>query len=178
MIKSQEEYIRSISKPHLCNIDMDKCIENFDENLFGSFKDKIDRETFDLKISKSLCFNNKVIGGYLLDIHSMLDTISDIVYWVEKDILKDLEFYVDQKFLEQYKNKSGVLSDFIYIDKEYRGNNYANILINYGKLLGDYVWGLSVPNETTEYWINKQGRIKILEYKEGTDVIILTSTIL
>lgn len=176
MIVSQQKYIKSISKPYLCDIDIEKTIENYDEKLFGSFNDKIERKTFDKEISKSLCLNNKIIGGYLLSEHSMLSTVSDIIYLVENGNLSDLKFYVDQNILDSYKNKKGILSDFIYIDKRYRGNNYANILINYGKSLGDYVWGLSIPNESTEYWVNKQNRVKILEYKDEDGLVILTST--
>ena len=176
MITKQQEYISKKNHPYLCNIDMDEIIKHFDEKIFGPFQDKIDRKTFDLKLSKSLCLNDKVIGGYLLDQYSMLNTISDIIYWVEEKVLHNLKFYVTEDFINKYDGKIGILSDFIYIDKKYKGNNYANILIDYGKSLGDYVWGLSVPNESTEYWVNKQDRIKILEYKDDNGLVILTAT--
>ena len=176
MIISQKDYIKTLKKPQLCDLNIQKTIENFNEELFGPYQYKIERETFDTNLSKSLCLNGDVIGGYLLGKYSMLNCISDINYHVNNGTLSDLKFYINQDFLNKYKNKIGILSDFIYIDKTHKGNNYADILIDYSKSLGDYVWGLSVPDETTEYWTSKQKRIKVLEYKDDTGLVILSTT--
>lgn len=172
----KEEFDNITKQPKLCELNIEMVINNFDENIFGRFQDNIDNKTFNPKLSKSLCLNDEIIGGYLLGKSSILEEIKLVLYWFKKDKLKNLKFFVGKEDLNKYKNKRGIFSNFIYIDPKYRSSNYGNILINYSKTLGDYVWGLSVPNESTEYWIEKQNRVKILEYNNSNGKVVLTAT--
>ncbi len=157
--------------PILVPLDINKCKENYDESIFGSFENNFIDKAFDLKLSRSLSLNNEIIGGYMLKKLSMIENIKYIYHFYKSGEYTDLKLFVNKEFLNKYKNKIGIFSDFIYIDKEYQGNNYGKILTDYSKTLGNYV-----PEETESYWITKQKRIKVLQYKDDVGLVTLSVT--
>lgn len=155
-------------------------VEDLEKNMirdgFGTLKDHIEAGGGDLTISKSLYLNGKVIGGYLLCKFDMLKSIDGCIDNENKGIYKKLKFFVNKDFLNKYKGKIGIFSDYIYIQDEYRNKNYAKYLIDYSKSLGDYVWGGSLPNKTSEYWLEKQNRIKIFQMEVDGNIELFTAT--
>lgn len=145
--------------PVLCPLDIKKMGEHMAKNNFGTLDS---HRGFNLKMSKSLYLNGEVIGGYMLRKASMMEVVNMVLKY--KSEFKNLKFFVDKDFLKKYSGKKGIYSDYIYIDEKYNGNEYAKILIDYSKSLGDYVWGGSEQGRTSEYWLNKTDRIKIFEY--------------
>jgi hypothetical protein len=154
----------------LGNINLLKCKENRDSNIFGD----IDLDWIDLKISKSLLLNNKVIGGYLLKESSMLPNIETLKKLNNNGDIENLKIHITNKELEIFKNKIGIFSNFIYIDKRYRNKNLSKYLIDYSLTKGDYIWGIS-DITTSDFW-KKHNRIIIASYTEELGESILTST--
>ena len=156
---------------YLGELDVAKLEENMLENGFGTVQDHTDAGGADLSISRSLYLNGEVIGGY-----NMLKSIEGCIHYEKKGDYKNLKFFVDKDYLKRYKGKKGIYSDYIYIDEKYRNKNYAKYLIDYSKSIGDYVWGGSLPNKTSEYWLEKQNRIKIFQFEVDEQIQIFTST--
>lgn len=174
-LKTYEILLES-TQPYLCDLNLDELIKNFDENIFGSFQDKIDNEEIDLSISKSLCLNGEIIGGCLLKKQSMLESINTLKYWIDNKYFNNLIYYISDNKLNMYNNKKGILISYIYIKEEYRNNYYSKILTDYINKLGDYTWGISIPDISLEYWL-KNNRIKILEYTDNNkEKSVITAT--
>jgi hypothetical protein len=175
IIKIQLHEILNKENPILCDLNLEWAKNNYDEKLYGKFSE----ENYDVnrKMSKCLCLNNVIIGCYLLSKKSMLQSLKDVIYFIKEGIYTNLKFYISKEELQKYKNKRGIFSYFLYIDKNYRNKNYAHILIDYSNTLGDYVWGVTIKGEADKYWTEKQGRIEICEWKEEDGSIsVLTAT--
>jgi hypothetical protein len=157
----------------ICDLNSKYVKNHYDEELFGHFTE----EGMNKNLSKCLCKNNEIIGCYLLNKQSMLETIKYILYYIKENTYKDLKWFIKKDDLNKYKNKRGVFGKFLYIGDEYRNNNYGNILIDYSKTLGDYVWGITAKGKMDKYWLKKQNRIKICEWMEQDGSIsLLTAT--
>ncbi len=156
----------------LCDIDIEKCKQNRLVDVWG----EIDNMWFDLEISKSLLLNGEVVGGYLLKNYSLILILKSLKICFEEGDISNLKFYLNEKELEVYNDKNGIYSNFIYIDKKYNKRNLSKYLIDHSIKIGDYVWGISDLNTTTDFWLKKQNRIIVATYKEELGESVITAT--
>ncbi len=158
----------------LCDIDLDKCKKNRISDIFGDN----DSRWYDTNLSKSLSLNNEIIGGYLLKEYSLITNIYSLKIRFQESDITDLKFYLSEEELNVYENKIGIYSNFLYIDEKYRNKKMSKYLIDYSLNIGDYVWGISDINSTSDFWLKKQNRIIIATYKEELGDSMITSTII
>ena len=163
------EQIQTVTTPQLCPINTEDASKNMIKHGFGTLESHTEAGGVDLSLSRSLCLNGKTVGGYILAKASMPETIKAVIRMYKSGLYKDLKFFVDKDFLNKYMNKRGIYSSFLYINEEYNGSNYAKILIDYSRTIGDYVWGGSIPNKSSEYWLDNTDRIKIFQFIDTED---------
>lgn len=163
---------------YLDKLDVKSLEENMIKDGCGTLQSHIDAGGADLNLSKSLYLNGEIIGGYLLCESDILISFKGCLKYTKKGIYTDMKIFVDRKFLNNYKHKKGIFSDYIYIDEKYRNKGYSKILIDYSKSLGDYVWGGSIPETTSKYWLEKQNRIKIFQIDVDGHTELFTSTLI
>ena len=194
------KYIKSVNEfqklPYLCDIDMDSLLKTYNTDIYGPFDIRIERESFDINLSKSLCLDGKTIGYYLLGNAQLVeDGIELFQYWFDETNngdneypVKNLKLLIDEATIIAYKGKKGIFSDFLWIAPEHRNKNYGKILIDYSLSLGDYVWGISnIGNGSNKfeliktaladkYWLNYRNRISILEYDDTEHKFLVSDT--
>lgn len=164
---------------YIGKLDIDHLEKNMIKDGCGTLQDHIDAGGADLNLSRSLYLNNEIIGGYLLCKSDILISIKGCVKYTKKGYYENMKIFVDKKFLKNYKGKNGIFSDYIYIIEKYRNNGYANLLIDYSKSLGDYVWGGCILNTiSSNYWLEKQNRIKIFQIDVDGHTELFTSTLI
>lgn len=166
-------YFESKEELTLDEVDIEWARSHFDRETFGDFESHLDpdRTSIDFDISKSLKLNGEIVGCYCLSKFSIIECLSRVESWMEGDesekLYKDLQFFMPKKEIRKvFKNKVGIFGDYLYIDTPYRNKNYAQILIDYAKTLGDYNWGITARGKPEKFWIEKQKRTRVYEYSD------------
>ena len=157
-------------------IDVKWIKDNGNDKSFGD-SDILAMDVYDYnkKLSRFLLLNNTIIGYILLKKASMFLVIKYILYYIKEGTYSNLKMFVTKDYLKKYLNKRGIYITRIYIDPEYRGHKYADILVKYAHEIGDYNWGTTVKDLTDEYWTFKQKHIKILTYSDGKTQLTVTA---
>jgi len=165
------------NNPVLCKLNVEQ-IRKLSYTLHGSYYDIDDqiKNFFNKKISKSLCLNNKTIGGCILEYGDMYDTIYDIQDPKYNNFYYNINLKVKKEELNKYKDKTGIFVGFIGIEPEYRNKGYSKLLYNYINSLGNYTWGVCEKKELDFHFHNN--RIIICEYedKEHNGISYITAT--
>jgi hypothetical protein len=162
----------------LVDIDL-KQVKNIFTEIFSSnhnFDDILWYQNNLKNHSKSLEINGKIIGGYILVEFSIFDFMNCFSELLNNKIIWNIRHFTTKDDINRYKSKKGIFSAMLGIEKEFRNNGYSKYLIDYSLSLGDYVWGLSDPAVSTNYWLFKQNRKKILQYFHKDGITVLTST--